>query len=151
MIEELQIRAQKRIEQNQATNQKKIEEKLAMMIALDQKSAKLQQQTKIQELLAATASEQNASQKLQQTALLDGIKRLTPAKHDYSNLNCGKMGHGAKVCRQPTKPTPPAGQRLFPLPPTRPFQDKLPDECVKINRRNGVKKLTTLRREAYRE
>ena len=99
MIEEMQMRAQKRIEESQAANQKKIEGQLAAM-ALAQKAAELQQ-SKVEERLAAMVSEQNAAQLRHQTTLSDEVKRSAPAKPDYSNLkciNCGKMGHSVS-CR----------------------------------------------------
>ena len=53
------------------------------------------------------ASEQNATQLRQQSSLLNDVKMLAPAKPDYSNLKCfnfGKMGHSAKICKQPKEP-----------------------------------------------
>ena len=97
---------QKRIEENQAANQKKIEKQLSAM-ALAQKTAQLQQ-TKIEAQLAVMAWEQNATQLRQQTSLLNDIKMSAPVKPEYSNLkffNCEKMGYSAKIYKQP-KPIP---------------------------------------------
>ena len=105
LIEELQISTQKRIEESQAANQKRTEEQLLAM-ASEQKSTQLQQQKNFEKTLAAMASRQNAAQAQQQTMPINGIKH--PAKPDYSNFkcfNCGKMGHSAKICKQP-KPMP---------------------------------------------
>ena len=83
MTEEMQMSTHKRIEENQAANQTKIEEQLSAM-ALAQKTVKLQQ-TKIE---AAMASKQNATQFRQQSSLLYDVKMLAPEKPDYSNLKC---------------------------------------------------------------
>ena len=72
MNDEVQMSAQKRIEESQAANMKKIEEQLAAM-ALTQKSAQMQQ-SKVEECLAAMVSEQNAAQLRQQTTLSDEVK-----------------------------------------------------------------------------
>ena len=111
MIEVLQISTQKRMEESQAANRRKLVKQLAAPTSA-QKSAHLQQQAKIDERLAAFTSEQNAEEKQQQTTPIDGIKLFIPAKPDYSNLKCfnaGKMSHSAKVCRQPRRLMPPAG------------------------------------------
>ena len=81
-------------------------------MAVAHKTAQLQQ-TKIEERLAAMASEQKATQLRQQTSLLNDVKMSAPVKPDYSNLKsfiCGKMGHSAKICKQP-KPIPTVADR----------------------------------------
>ena len=111
MIKEMQKSTQKRIKENHAANQKKFEEHLSAM-ALAQKTAQLQQ-TKVEERLAAMASEQNATQLRQQTSPVNDVKMSAPVKPNYSNLkcfNCGKMGHSAKICKQP-KPIPTVADR----------------------------------------
>ena len=81
-------------------------------MALVQKTAQLQQ-TKIDDQLAVMASEQKATQSRQQTSILNDVQMSASLKPDYSNLRCfnyGKMGHSAKIYKQP-KPMPTVADR----------------------------------------